>query len=150
MKGNDQNVVLSYSLAINCLFVVLQAFSFFFCGGSFLGSGILDHMWIFCFILFLRLLFFSRFSLQGHSFSSSDNSCSNHDHELKWNPKQRVLLDSNSDLQLYGWCDSERTTFPLNHRSLNERIISLGHYAISWKTKEQQKVAHSPNEVDYR
>lgn len=55
---------------------------------------------------------------------------------LKGNPGQGVLLDSDCDLQLYGWCDSDWATCPLTRRSLTGWIVFLGNSPISWKTKK--------------
>jgi hypothetical protein len=44
---------------------------------------------------------------------------------LKGNPGQGVLLDTNCDLQLYGWCDSDWATCPLTRRSLTGWIVHL-------------------------
>ena len=37
---------------------------------------------------------------------------------LKGNPRQGIFLCSDSDLQLYGWCDSDWAGCPLTRRSL--------------------------------
>ncbi|GAU34891.1 hypothetical protein TSUD_144220 [Trifolium subterraneum] len=69
---------------------------------------------------------------------------------LKGNPGQGVLLDSNSDLQLYGWCDSDWASCPLTRRSLTGWIIFLGQSPVSWKTKKQHTLARSSAEAEYR
>lgn len=69
---------------------------------------------------------------------------------LKGNPGQGVLLDSDCDLQLYGWCDSDWATCPLTRRSLTGWIVFLGNSPISWKTKKQHTVVRSSAEAEYR
>ena len=59
-------------------------------------------------------------------------------------------MDSDCDLQLYGWCDSDWATCPLTRRSLTGLIVFLGNSPVSWKTKKQHTVARSSAEAEYR
>ena len=69
---------------------------------------------------------------------------------LKGNLGQGILLRSDCDLQLYGWCDSDWAGCPLTRRSLIGWFVSLGDSHISWKTKKQHMVSHSLAEAEYR
>ena len=69
---------------------------------------------------------------------------------LKGNPGQGILLRTDCDLTLYGWCDSDWVSYPLTRRSLTGWIVMLGHSHISWKTKIQHTVSRSSAEAEYR
>ena len=69
---------------------------------------------------------------------------------LKGTVGQGILLRSDSDLTLYGWCDSDYAGCPLTRRSSTGWFIQLGQSSISWKTKKQQVVSHSSAEAEYR
>ncbi|WVZ19078.1 hypothetical protein V8G54_006400 [Vigna mungo] len=69
---------------------------------------------------------------------------------LKGQPGQGVLLKRESDLRLYGWCDSDWATCPLTCRSITGWIVFLGQSPISWKTKKQHTVSRSSAEAEYR
>nr|KYP57037.1 hypothetical protein KK1_003291 [Cajanus cajan] len=69
---------------------------------------------------------------------------------LKGNPGQGIVLRKDSDLTLYGWCDSDWATCPLTRRSLTGWFVLLGNSPISWKTKKQHTVSRSSTEVEYR
>ncbi|KAK2405521.1 putative mitochondrial protein [Trifolium repens] len=69
---------------------------------------------------------------------------------LKGNPGQGILLRKDSDLKLYGWCDSDWASCPLTRRSLTGWFVSLGNSPISWKTKKQHTVSRSSAEAEYR
>ncbi|KAH9656136.1 retrovirus-related pol polyprotein from transposon RE1 [Citrus sinensis] len=69
---------------------------------------------------------------------------------LKGNPGQGILLRTDCDLALYGWCDSDWASCPLTRRSLTGWLVMLGHSPISWKTKKQHTVSRSSAEAEYR
>ncbi|KAJ1688075.1 hypothetical protein LUZ63_019465 [Rhynchospora breviuscula] len=69
---------------------------------------------------------------------------------LKGNPGQGILLRADSDLTLYGYCDSDWATCPLTRRSLTGYFVMLGTSPISWKTKKQHTVSRSSAEAEYR
>jgi hypothetical protein len=69
---------------------------------------------------------------------------------LKGSPGQGVLLRSDNDLTLKGWCDSDWDACPLTRRSLTGYIVFLGDSPISWKTKKQHTVSLSSAESEYR
>ncbi|KAJ1685788.1 hypothetical protein LUZ63_017178 [Rhynchospora breviuscula] len=71
-------------------------------------------------------------------------------HYLKGNPGQGILLRADSDLTLYGYCDSDWATCPLTRRSLTGYFVMLGTSPISWKTKKQHTVSRSSAEAEYR
>jgi len=52
-------------------------------------------------------------------------------HFLKANPRQRILLSVNCDLQLYAWCDSDWVDCSLTKKSLTGWFILLGNSPIS-------------------
>ncbi|KAJ4747387.1 Retroelement pol polyprotein-like [Rhynchospora pubera] len=69
---------------------------------------------------------------------------------LKGSPGQGILLSANSDLTLYGYCDSDWAACPLTRRSLTGYFVMLGTSPISWKTKKQHTVSRSSAEAEYR
>ncbi|GAA0179164.1 transmembrane signal receptor [Lithospermum erythrorhizon] len=69
---------------------------------------------------------------------------------LKGCPGQGILLPTESDLQLTGWCDSDWASCPLTRRSVSGWIVFLGSSPVSWKTKKQVNVARSSAEAEYR
>ncbi|CAH9119111.1 unnamed protein product [Cuscuta epithymum] len=69
---------------------------------------------------------------------------------LKGSPGQGILLRSDSDLSLTGWCDSDWAACPLTRRSLSGWLVFLGHSPVSWKTKKQSTVSRSSAESEYR
>ena len=69
---------------------------------------------------------------------------------LKGNPGQGILLRSDSNLQLYAFCDSDWGACPLTRRSLTGYFVTLGTSPISWKTKKQSTVSRSSAEAEYR
>ena len=69
---------------------------------------------------------------------------------LKGTPGQGILLRSNSDLTLQGWCDSNWTACPLTRKSLTGWLVFLGHSPISWKNKKQNTISRSSAEAEYR
>lgn len=69
---------------------------------------------------------------------------------LKIGPGQGILLRSDCNLTLSGWCDSDWASCPLTRRSLSGWLVFLGHSPISWKTKKQVTVSRSSAEAEYR
>ncbi|XP_021758525.1 uncharacterized protein LOC110723478 [Chenopodium quinoa] len=62
---------------------------------------------------------------------------------LKGCPGQGILLSSDCDLHITGWCDSDWDSCPLTRRSISGWLVFLGASPISWKTKKQDIVAKS-------
>ena len=69
---------------------------------------------------------------------------------LKNSPGQGILLRSDSDLQLIGWCDSDWASCPITRRSVSGWVVFLGGSLVSWKTKKQNTVSRSSAEAEYR
>ncbi|CAA7034223.1 unnamed protein product [Microthlaspi erraticum] len=69
---------------------------------------------------------------------------------LKGNPGQRILLSSENNFQISGWCDSDYAGCPLTRRSVSGYFVQLGESPISWKTKKQSIVSKSSSEAEYR
>ena len=69
---------------------------------------------------------------------------------LKSNPGQGIVLSSDSDLHVSGWCDSDYAGCPLTRKSLTGWFVQLGDSPISWKTKKQPTVSRSSAEAEYR
>lgn len=68
---------------------------------------------------------------------------------LKGAPGEGILLRSDSDLSLQGWCDSDWAACPLTRWSLTGWIVFLGQSPISWKTEKQPTVSRSSTEAGY-
>jgi len=69
---------------------------------------------------------------------------------LKGSPGQGILLSSDCDLALSGWCDSDWASCPLTRRSVSGWLVFLGNSPISWKTKKLFTVSRSSAEAEYR
>ncbi|KAL1198691.1 Retrovirus-related Pol polyprotein from transposon TNT 1-94 [Cardamine amara subsp. amara] len=69
---------------------------------------------------------------------------------LKQNPGQGILLTSDNDFQLNGWCDSDYASCPISRRSVTGYFVQLGKSPIAWKTIKQQTVSRSSAEAEYR
>ena len=69
---------------------------------------------------------------------------------MKTSPGQGILLKSDYELRLSGWCDSDWAACPLTRRSITGWLVFLGGSPISWKTKKQPTVARSSAEAEYR
>ncbi|XP_019099751.1 PREDICTED: uncharacterized protein LOC109132539 [Camelina sativa] len=71
-------------------------------------------------------------------------------HYSKSSPSQGILLRADSDLQIYGWCDSDYAGCPMTRRSSTGWFTQLGQSPISWKTKKQDVMSQSSAEAEYR
>ncbi|XP_073017921.1 uncharacterized protein [Primulina eburnea] len=69
---------------------------------------------------------------------------------LKKSPGQGILLRTDSDLHLEGWCDSDWASCPLTWRSLTSWFMLLGGSHVSWKTKKRQTAPRSSAKAEYR
>ncbi|XP_021736577.1 uncharacterized protein LOC110703136 [Chenopodium quinoa] len=69
---------------------------------------------------------------------------------LKGSLGQGILLRSDSELTLEGWCDSDWAACPLTRRSLTGWLVFLGKSPICWKTKKQPTISTSSAEAEYR
>ncbi|XP_019057753.1 PREDICTED: uncharacterized protein LOC109116558 [Tarenaya hassleriana] len=69
---------------------------------------------------------------------------------LKNNPGQGILLHSNSELRLSGWCDSDWAGCPRTRKSLSGWIVQFDHSLVSWKTKRQQTISLSFAKAEYQ
>ncbi|XP_072062294.1 uncharacterized mitochondrial protein AtMg00810-like [Arachis hypogaea] len=69
---------------------------------------------------------------------------------LKGHLGQGILLPRETDLWLYGWCDSDWASCPLTRKSITGWFFQLGNSPISWKTQKQQTVSASSVEAEYR
>lgn len=69
---------------------------------------------------------------------------------LKSDPGQGILLRSDNNFQITGWCDSDYATCPLTRRSVTGYFVQLSDSPVSWKTKKQKTVSRSSAEAEYR
>jgi len=69
---------------------------------------------------------------------------------LKGTAGQGILLRSDSNLQLIGFCDSDWGACPVSWQSLSGYFITLGGSPISWRSKKQPTVSRSSAEAEYR
>lgn len=69
---------------------------------------------------------------------------------LKSTSGQGILLRSDNNFQITGWCDSDWASCPLTRRSVTGYFDQLGDSPISWKTWKQPAVSRSSAEADYR
>ncbi|XP_074288108.1 uncharacterized protein LOC141613272 [Silene latifolia] len=56
---------------------------------------------------------------------------------ISCSPGQGILLRSDSELVVTGWCDSDWGSDPSTRRSVSGWLVFLGASLISWKTKKQ-------------
>ena len=61
-----------------------------------------------------------------------------------------ILLQADTDLRIYNFCDSDWGACPLSRQSLTGYFVCLGGSLISWKTKKQVTVFRSSAEAEYR
>ena len=69
---------------------------------------------------------------------------------LKGVPGQGWLLRSDSDLQVYAYCDADQGTCPLTRCSLSGYYVTIGGSPMLWKSKKQSTISTSSAEVQYR
>lgn len=69
---------------------------------------------------------------------------------LKQNPGQGILLTSDTDFRLKGWCDSDWASCPQSRRSVTGYFVQLGDSPVAWKTLKQHTVSRSSAEAEYR
>lgn len=69
---------------------------------------------------------------------------------LKGTPGQGILLCSDCDLKIHGWCDSDWRGCRLTRRSLSGWFVTLRNSPISLKTKKHDVVARSSAEAEYQ
>lgn len=69
---------------------------------------------------------------------------------LKSDPGQGILLRSDGNFQITGWCDSDWASCPLTRRSVTGYFVQLGESPVSWKTRKQPTVSRSSAEAEYR
>ena len=69
---------------------------------------------------------------------------------LKGTTSLGIILKANTNLKLYGFCDSNWGACPLSRRSSIGYFVRLGESPISWKTKKQATVFRSSAEAEYR
>ncbi|KAL1204160.1 Retrovirus-related Pol polyprotein from transposon RE2 [Cardamine amara subsp. amara] len=69
---------------------------------------------------------------------------------LKTDPGQGILLRSDKNFQLTGWCDSDWGSCPLTRRSVTGYFVQFGDSPVSWKTRKQKTVSRSSAEAEYR
>lgn len=69
---------------------------------------------------------------------------------LKADPRQGILLRSDDDFQITGWCDSDWATCRLTCRSVTGYFVQLEQSPVSWKTRKQETACRSSAEAEYR
>lgn len=69
---------------------------------------------------------------------------------LKGTPGQGILLHSDNDFQITGWCDSDWASCAITRRSVTGYFVQLGASPVSWKTRKQPTVSCSSAEAEYR
>lgn len=69
---------------------------------------------------------------------------------LKGTPGQGIFLNSNDDLHVSIYCDSDLSACPHTRRSLSACITFIGESSVSWRTKKKDIVSLSSAEAEYQ
>ncbi|XP_055803447.1 uncharacterized mitochondrial protein AtMg00810-like [Solanum dulcamara] len=69
---------------------------------------------------------------------------------LKRQPREGILLSSQSDNQITAFCDADWAVCALTRKSVTGYLIKMGKSLISWKAKKQTTVSRSSTKVEYR
>ncbi|CAM8971900.1 unnamed protein product [Rhodiola kirilowii] len=68
---------------------------------------------------------------------------------IKLAPAQGLFYPARASLALEGFCDADRASCPVSHRSTTGNGIKLGPSLISWHTRKQAVVSRSSAESEY-
>ncbi|XP_049368071.1 uncharacterized mitochondrial protein AtMg00810-like [Solanum verrucosum] len=69
---------------------------------------------------------------------------------IKTQPGLGLLMSSEKDMRLTGYCDADWASCPHTRRSVIGYILKLGESLIAWKSKKQATVSRSSAEAAYR
>ena len=67
---------------------------------------------------------------------------------LNRNPEQRILLRSDSELQVIAYCNFDWGACPLTRRSLTGYLVTLEGSPFVWKTNKSRTVSHSSTKAE--